>query len=56
VEAALCYRVSYAVSIFSSVVNSIAVDDYTEKAQETLIAATSIKQVVLAIHVDVRLV
>jgi nucleoside-diphosphate-sugar epimerase len=48
-EAALRYRVPYAVNISSSVVNSIAVDDYTEtkKAQEALIAASGIKQVVL---------
>ena len=48
-EAALRYRVPYAVSISSSVVNSIAVDDYTEtkKAQEALNAASGIKQVVL---------
>jgi nucleoside-diphosphate-sugar epimerase len=48
-EAALRYRVPYAVSISSSVVNSIAVDDYTEtkKAQEALVAACGIKQVVL---------
>ena len=37
-DAALRYKVSYAVSISSSVVNSLAVDDYTEtkKAQEAL--------------------
>jgi nucleoside-diphosphate-sugar epimerase len=48
-EAALRYRVSYAVNISSSVVNSMAVDDYTEtkKAQEALTAASGIKQVVL---------
>lgn len=48
-EAALRWRVPYAVSISSSVVNSKAVDDYTEtkKAQEALIAASGIKQVVL---------
>jgi nucleoside-diphosphate-sugar epimerase len=48
-EAALRHRVPYIVSISSSVVNSMAVDDYTEtkKAQEALIAASGIKQVVL---------
>jgi len=48
-EAALRYGVPYAVSISSSVVNSMAVDDYTEtkKAQEALTAASGIKQVVL---------
>jgi nucleoside-diphosphate-sugar epimerase len=48
-EVALRERVPYAVSISSSVVNSMAVDDYTEtkKAQEALTAASGIKQVVL---------
>lgn len=48
-EAALRYKVPYAVSISSSVVNSKAVDNYTEtkKAQEALIAQSGIKQVVL---------
>ncbi|HLI76277.1 MAG TPA: NAD(P)-dependent oxidoreductase [Acidobacteriaceae bacterium] len=48
-EAALRYKVPYAVSISSSVVNSMAVDDYTEtkKAQEKLVAESGIKQVVL---------
>ena len=48
-DAALSYRVPYVVSISSSVVNSMAVDDYTEtkKAQEALVAASGIKQVVL---------
>jgi nucleoside-diphosphate-sugar epimerase len=48
-EGALRYRVPYAVNISSSVVNSMAVDDYTEtkKAQEALTAASGIKQVVL---------
>jgi nucleoside-diphosphate-sugar epimerase len=48
-ETALLNKVSYIVSISSSVVNSLAVDDYTEtkKAQEALIAASGIKQVVL---------
>jgi nucleoside-diphosphate-sugar epimerase len=49
IEAALRYNVPYAVSISSSVVNSLAIDDYTEtkKAQEALNAASGIKQVVL---------
>lgn len=49
IEAALKHRVPYAVNISSSVVNSIAVDDYTEtkKAQEALVAASGIKQVIL---------
>jgi nucleoside-diphosphate-sugar epimerase len=49
IDAALRSRVSYIVNISSSVVNSIAVDNYTEtkKAQEALIAASGIKQVVL---------
>ncbi len=40
-EAAVRYKVPYIVSISSSVVNSMAVDNYTEtkKAQETLVAA-----------------
>jgi nucleoside-diphosphate-sugar epimerase len=48
-EAALRYKVQYAVSISSSVVNSKAVDDYTEtkKAQEALTVASGIQQVVL---------
>ena len=48
-EAALLYKVPYVVSISSSVVNSMAVDNYTEtkKAQEALVAASGIKQVVL---------
>jgi nucleoside-diphosphate-sugar epimerase len=48
-EAALREKIPYAVSISSSVVNSMAVDDYTEtkKAQEALTAASGIKQVVL---------
>ncbi len=48
-DAALRYKVPYAVSISSSVVNSKAVDDYTEtkKAQEALVAQSGIKQVVL---------
>ncbi|MGO8796576.1 MAG: NAD-dependent epimerase/dehydratase family protein [Candidatus Sulfotelmatobacter sp.] len=49
IEAAQRYGVRYIVNISSSVVNSKAVDDYTEtkKAQEALIAACGIKQVVL---------
>jgi nucleoside-diphosphate-sugar epimerase len=48
-EAAVRYKVPYIVSISSSVVNSTAVDSYTEtkKAQEALVAASGIKQVVL---------
>jgi nucleoside-diphosphate-sugar epimerase len=48
-EVAVRHRVPYVVSISSSVVNSMAVDDYTEtkKAQEALIASSGIKQVVL---------
>jgi nucleoside-diphosphate-sugar epimerase len=48
-EAALRHKVPYIVSISSSVVNSTAVDNYTEtkKAQEALVAASGIKQVVL---------
>lgn len=48
-EAALRHRVPYVINISSSVVNSMAVDDYTEtkKAQEALIASSGIKQVVL---------
>ena len=48
-EVALRYKVPYIVSISSSVVNSMAVDNYTEtkKAQETLVAASGIPQVVL---------
>ena len=48
-EAALRHKVPYVVSISSSVVNSMAVDDYTEtkKAQEALVAASGIKQIVL---------
>jgi nucleoside-diphosphate-sugar epimerase len=49
VEAALKFKVPYFVSISSSVVNSLAVDNYTEtkKAQEKLVASTGVKQVVL---------
>jgi nucleoside-diphosphate-sugar epimerase len=48
-EAALRRKVPYIVSISSSVVNSLAVDNYTEtkKAQEALVASSGIKQVVL---------
>jgi nucleoside-diphosphate-sugar epimerase len=48
-DAALRFKVPYAVSISSSVVNSLAIDDYTEtkKAQEALNAASGIRQVVL---------
>ncbi len=48
-EAALLYKVPYAVSISSSVVGSRAVDHYTEtkKAQEALVANSGIKQIVL---------
>ena len=49
VEAAVRNSVGYIVNISSSVVNSKAVDDYTEtkKAQEALVAACGIKQIVL---------
>jgi nucleoside-diphosphate-sugar epimerase len=48
-EAAKAHGVPYMVNISSSVVNSMAVDNYTEtkKAQEALVAASGIKQVVL---------
>ena len=48
-ETALRYKVPYAVNISSSVVNSMAVDDYTEtkKAQEAVNVASGIKQVIL---------
>lgn len=48
-EAAIKHHVPYIVNISSSVVNSMAVDDYTEtkKAQEALIASSGIKQVIL---------
>lgn len=47
--AATAAGVSYIVNISSSVVNSLAVDDYTEtkKAQEALVAATGIPQIIL---------
>jgi nucleoside-diphosphate-sugar epimerase len=49
VETAVRYNVGYTVNISSSVVNSMAVDNYTEtkKAQETLTVASGLKQVVL---------
>jgi len=48
-EAAKRYGISYLVNISSSVVNSMAVDNYTEtkKSQEALEAATGIPQVIL---------
>ena len=48
-EAAVRCGVSYAVSISSSVMNSLATDDYTEtkKAQEAVNLASGIKQVIL---------
>ena len=48
-EAAVRHKVPYVVNISSSVVNSLAIDDYTEtkKAQEALVAASGIKQVVV---------
>jgi nucleoside-diphosphate-sugar epimerase len=48
-EAAARYHVPYLVHISSSVVNSMAVDHYTEtkKAQEALVAASGIEHVVL---------
>ncbi|GGB55421.1 NAD-dependent epimerase/dehydratase family protein [Blastomonas aquatica] len=47
--AAKAHDVAYVVNISSSVVNSLAVDDYTEtkKAQEKLVAETGITQIVL---------
>jgi nucleoside-diphosphate-sugar epimerase len=49
IEAAVRHRVPYLVNISSSVVNSMAVDNYTEtkKAQEALVASTNIPQVIL---------
>jgi nucleoside-diphosphate-sugar epimerase len=49
VEAALRHNVAYVINISSSVVNSMAKDDYSEtkKAQEALVVASGIKQVVL---------
>jgi nucleoside-diphosphate-sugar epimerase len=48
-DAALRFKIPYLVSISSSVVNSKAVDDYTEtkKAQEALVAQSGISQIVL---------
>lgn len=48
-EAAVRAKVSYVVNISSSVVNSMAIDDYTEtkKAQEALVLKSGLKQVVL---------
>jgi nucleoside-diphosphate-sugar epimerase len=48
-EAAVRYKIPYIVSISSSVVNSMAVDNYTEtkKVQEGLVAACGIPQVIL---------
>jgi nucleoside-diphosphate-sugar epimerase len=48
-EAAIKHHVPYVVNISSSVVNSMAVDDYTEtkKAQESLIASSGIRQIAL---------
>lgn len=48
-EAALRNKVSYVVNISSSVVNSMAIDNYTEtkKAQEKLVLDSGIKQVIL---------
>jgi nucleoside-diphosphate-sugar epimerase len=48
-EVALRSKVPYVVNISSSVVNSMAVDDYTEtkKAQEALVLNSGIKQVIL---------
>jgi uncharacterized protein YbjT (DUF2867 family) len=48
-EAAVQNKVPHIVNISSSVVNSIAVDNYTEtkKAQEALVAASGISQVML---------
>src|SRR5947209_3559807 len=48
-EAAIRHRVPYLVNISSSVVNSLAVDNYTEtkKAQEKLVLASGIPQIVL---------
>jgi nucleoside-diphosphate-sugar epimerase len=48
-EVAVRHNIPYIVSISSSVVNSMAVDNYTEtkKAQEALVASCGIKQVVL---------
>lgn len=49
IAAAKAHAVPYIVNISSSVVNSLAVDDYTEtkKAQEALVLASGIPQIVL---------
>ena len=49
IEVATRYKVSHIVNISSSVVNSMAIDDYTEtkKAQEAIVAASGIRQVIL---------
>jgi nucleoside-diphosphate-sugar epimerase len=48
-EAAIRHRVPYVVNISSSVVNSMAIDNYTEtkKKQEALVLSSGIRQVVL---------
>jgi nucleoside-diphosphate-sugar epimerase len=48
-EAAMRHKVRYVVHISSSVVNSMAIDDYTEtkKAQEALVMASGLKYIVL---------
>jgi nucleoside-diphosphate-sugar epimerase len=48
-DAAVQYKVPYLVNISSSVVNSMAIDNYTEtkKAQEALVLSSGIPQVVL---------
>ena len=48
-EVAVRHRVPYVVHISSSVVNSLAIDNYTEtkKAQEALVAASGLKHIVL---------
>ena len=57
-EAALRHKVPYIVSISSSVVNSLAVDSYTEtkKAQEALVAASGINKLFCWLHTHVWLV
>lgn len=49
IAAAKAHGVPYVVNISSSVVNSLAVDDYTEtkKAQEAIVVASGLRQVVL---------
>jgi nucleoside-diphosphate-sugar epimerase len=48
-DAALFHKVPYIVGISSSVVNSMAIDDYTEtkKAQEALVVSAGIKHIIL---------